>query len=300
MQASIRRRPWLAGLLTFLVPGLGQLYNGRLMRAVALHIGSWLVSAAAFLVMLQWDAAPWNIAVGLLLPVAWFAGIVVGAIRDARRNRQTPAFGRWYVHLAIVFLGILLVAPVVIGAMRTSLCHTFQVPTGGMADTIMVGDFILVDKAAFGFHSPWTIAAPSQPPRRDQIVIFRRPSGSPHFGVQRIVGLRGKRFRFETSGCSSTVGPLSNPSPSTWIPRPFGSRTPGGPQEQSNATTSAPNAFLPANTSPSATIGTTPLTAGFRARFRPWTSSESRVESTGLVTARPRESGGKRIGKSIS
>ena len=47
LSMSVRRRPWFAALLSFVVPGTGQLYGGRLKRGLLLF-GLHALAVAAF------------------------------------------------------------------------------------------------------------------------------------------------------------------------------------------------------------------------------------------------------------
>jgi len=83
-------RPWLAGLLQIVTPGLGNLYSGRPLRGLILHVAVQCIVVILALVLL-W--LPWP--VNFLIPVA--AAIVVAAfvifdgvrcVRTARQNFQ--------------------------------------------------------------------------------------------------------------------------------------------------------------------------------------------------------------------
>lgn len=66
----------VAGVLSALVPGLGQLYNGQFWKGVAVHISMW-ISALLCFVLIGF----------LLLPIVWLAGCW-----DAMTNaREGPA-----------------------------------------------------------------------------------------------------------------------------------------------------------------------------------------------------------------
>jgi signal peptidase I len=69
--------------------------------------------------------------------------------------------------------------PVIIAVLliRSFLVEAFMVPTGSMEDTIAIGDFMLVNKFAYGVKLPFTdrtLIHIAQPKRGD-IVVFRFP-----------------------------------------------------------------------------------------------------------------------------
>jgi signal peptidase I len=70
-------------------------------------------------------------------------------------------------------------APVVIAVLliRSFLVEAFMVPTGSMLDTIYIGDFMLVNKFAYGVKAPFTekTILRVRDPKPGDIVIFRFP-----------------------------------------------------------------------------------------------------------------------------
>jgi signal peptidase I len=76
---------------------------------------------------------------------------------------------------------------------RTFLVEAFKIPTGSMEGTLLVGDFLLVNKAVYGAEIPLThrrLPAFSEPRRGDVIVFL--PPHDPHKNyVKRVVGIPG-------------------------------------------------------------------------------------------------------------
>lgn len=64
---------------------------------------------------------------------------------------------------------------------RAFIIEAFTVPTGSMEDTILPGDFLLVNKFVYGFKIPFTIndLIPGRRPKRGEVVIFRYPVDPP-------------------------------------------------------------------------------------------------------------------------
>lgn len=85
----------------------------------------------------------------------------------------------------LLFLALMLV-------FRSAVADWMYVPTGSMNPTIVEGDRILVDKAAFGLRLPFTEIRLTRgdDPRRGDIVIFPSPKDGMTL-VKRVVGLPG-------------------------------------------------------------------------------------------------------------
>jgi signal peptidase I len=75
---------------------------------------------------------------------------------------------------------------------RSAVADWMYVPSGSMNPTIVEGDRILVDKAAFGLRIPFTTTRLTQgvDPQRGDIVIFASPEDGETL-VKRVVGIPG-------------------------------------------------------------------------------------------------------------
>src|SRR6201988_4557867 len=80
---------------------------------------------------------------------------------------------------------------------RTFLLEPFNIPSGSMEPTLLVGDFLFVSKFSYGFsHFSLPFAPPLFSgriplimPHRGDVAVFKLPrNGSPH-SIKRIIGL---------------------------------------------------------------------------------------------------------------
>ncbi len=76
---------------------------------------------------------------------------------------------------------------------RTFLVEAFRIPTGSMEKTLLVGDFLLVNKAVYGAQLPGTQKRlPSfAEPHRGDVVVFAPPHDPGKNYVKRLVGVPG-------------------------------------------------------------------------------------------------------------
>lgn len=87
---------------------------------------------------------------------------------------------------------------VVVFAFRSVFFEPFKIPSGSMIPTLMIGDFILVNKMSYGFKVPFSdmfadpiyISEPKQPKRGD-VIVFKYPDDVSLNFIKRVIGLPG-------------------------------------------------------------------------------------------------------------
>ena len=77
--------------------------------------------------------------------------------------------------------------------LRSFLVQAFRIPTGSMEDTLLVGDFLFVNKLVYGAEIPFTdIHLPSiRSPRRGDVIVFEYPKDPSRDFIKRVVGIPG-------------------------------------------------------------------------------------------------------------
>ena len=93
-------------------------------------------------------------------------------------------------------------ALVIAGTFRTIFFQPFWIPSGSMKDTLLIGDFVFVNKMAYGYSKyscPFSICPISgrilrSEPARGDVVVFRHPVNGSDF-VKRLIGLPGDKVQ---------------------------------------------------------------------------------------------------------
>ncbi|HBP79079.1 MAG TPA: signal peptidase I, partial [Halomonas sp.] len=87
----------------------------------------------------------------------------------------------------------------VVLVVRSFVVEPFQIPSGSMKPTLEIGDFILVNKFAYGLRLPvvHNRFLEVDDPERGDVMVFRFPEEPSVNFIKRVVGLPGDRIRYE-------------------------------------------------------------------------------------------------------
>jgi signal peptidase I len=90
----------------------------------------------------------------------------------------------------------------------TFIVQAFQIPSGSMENTLLIGDFLLVDKLHFaGAAGPGRLL-PYGTIKRGDIVVFYFPVDASQFLVKRVIGLPGDHIRLRDKAVYVNGEPL--------------------------------------------------------------------------------------------
>jgi signal peptidase I len=96
---------------------------------------------------------------------------------------------------------------------RSLVVQAFTIPSGSMMDTLLVGDYILVNKFLYGPELPLTeLHLPSlRDPKRGDIIVFKYPQDEKRDFIKRIVATPGERVQIRGHQVLVNGKPLVEP-----------------------------------------------------------------------------------------
>lgn len=183
------RKKWVAVLLTWLCPGLGSIYLGRMLRGLSINL--------LFLVALELFVLLWSLQKFFpLLPFAvfvtgWLVFSTLLALEHVREIDAQPtyplrAYNHWTIYIVVFLLSFMVPIALTVGFTETYLWRIDPVRSAAMYPGLQPGDSVLVDLTALK----------KQPAERGDVVAVQLPEQSdPDF--LRVVATQGDLVRME-------------------------------------------------------------------------------------------------------
>jgi signal peptidase I len=175
------RKWWIAGIMSFLLPGLGQLYNGQPIKGCFFFTIPF-ISLSGLLLCLNLKSFIW---IGLsvyLLIYAFRIVAIIDAIIWAIKQRVNFVLKKYnkiliYLLLFVCIEGIAVFTSINI---RAKYIEAYKVPFGSMEPTLQIGDHILVDKRVSLLN-----------PNYGDLIVFQSPDDPETDYVKRVIALGG-------------------------------------------------------------------------------------------------------------
>jgi signal peptidase I len=125
-------------------------------------------------------------------------------------------------------------ALVIAGIFRTLFFQPFWIPSGSMKDTLLIGDFLFVNKMAYGYsrHScpfsmcPFSGRIFGSEPERGDVIVFRHPVNGTDF-IKRLVGLPGDTVQMRDGVLQINGAPVGLAAVDPFVEQ----KAPQGPQQ---------------------------------------------------------------------
>lgn len=182
-----KRNPWIAGLFSFLLAGLGQIYNGQPAKGIIYFVFAQLVSFPPLVYMSAKGIISLKIIFSVLLASLIVESIIViDAIIIARRLKayKLKWFNRWYVYLAIIFI---IGVPFLFIPTATLFPQSYKVPSESMEPQLLVGDYFFASGKVDNIQ-------------RGEVVVFYLDDNNGKMYVKRVIGLPGDHIIVTKSG----------------------------------------------------------------------------------------------------
>lgn len=179
---SHERKGWVAGLLSFALPGLGQMYNGQPGKGAAFYVLTELAPALGGLAVMH---IPSLLGFWLFMFFGMYAYIIWDAVVTARRigKEFTPRrYNKPGMYLVVFMVCGMLVGNLFSIFAKAYVVQAYKIPSASNAPTILMGDRLLAEKG-FGMEIR---------PARGEVVVFESPKKPEVDYIKRVIGLPGE------------------------------------------------------------------------------------------------------------
>jgi signal peptidase I len=147
-----------------------------------------------------------NFALFLLILLVVTGGVWALELALLRNRRAHDAKQPWWVEYSISFFPVILI----VFLLRSFLVEPFKIPSSSMVPTLLVGDFILVNKYTYGIRLPVVnrkIVELGRPDRGD-VMVFRFPEDPSLDYIKRVIGVPGDRVEYRNKRLSINGKPV--------------------------------------------------------------------------------------------
>jgi signal peptidase I len=128
----------------------------------------------------------------ILLSVTGLVWLLEISFLQKRRGREAKQ--PWWVEYSVSFFPVILI----VFLLRSFLVEPFKIPSSSMVPTLLVGDFILVNKFTYGIRLPVINrkVVELNSPSRGDVMVFRYPEDPSLDYIKRVVALPGDRVEY--------------------------------------------------------------------------------------------------------
>ena len=162
-----KRNPFVALLFSIIAPGLGQIYNGQVKKGVILYIvGEFLV-----LILFIAELYFYGLIIILLTFSCYFIYIILDSFITAVKIKRIKLtkYNKWQVYLIFFMICVAITA---IEDIFFLTGKTYSIPSTAMQDTLLVGDYLMANNAAYGLRNSFDnkVWFPIGQPRRGEVI----------------------------------------------------------------------------------------------------------------------------------
>ncbi len=178
MTSTQKRNPLIASLLSLGTPGLGQIYNGQIIKGIIFYCIFLLWVAIVSITRLHhsFQGTLIFVLVALCIQLIFIGDALFVAIKTKRIILRF--FNKWYFYLLIIILNMIINSFIQADALGVK---AFKVSSSSMSPTLLVGDNIIVDIKYFKFKKP----------QRGDVILFKYSKNPTRHFIKRVIGVEG-------------------------------------------------------------------------------------------------------------
>jgi signal peptidase I len=183
-----KRHIWIAVMLSLILPGLGQIYCGKLARGLLLSILNTVPVSLIFVAFLFENMLMLIlVAVGLTVfdIIIQLVAIIdsIYLVKSIGPDYKLKDYNRWYVYLLLILMGGGCSSTGVASYVKNNICEAFVITTASNYPTMFLDDRILANKIVYLKADP----------QRGDMVFYLDPENRRETCIKRVVAVGGDR-----------------------------------------------------------------------------------------------------------
>ncbi len=181
MENLKKRSPIVAFLLSFISPGLGQIYNGQFKKGIIYLVGMLLAYIIFSVLLFKF----YGMISYLIIMLGFFLFILLDALFGAIKLKTIAlmSYNKWYIYLIIFLLSSVVIRPLLGWTIKNNIARAWKIPSSSMEPTLLVGDHLVADMRIYK----------SGKPKRGDIIIFEFPKDSSKDFIMRAIAIEEEK-----------------------------------------------------------------------------------------------------------
>lgn len=184
MESIKKRNPFLAGILSILTSGLGQVYNGQLKKGIIFFICNMIIISLTFIgILSSFIGLIFFFLIGIILFVWILIDAIINAIK--LKNYKIKPYNRWYIYLLII------ITVIIINNLYKPLIpvNPCLMKGNSMFPTIEEDERIVATKFYYQKHKLL----------RGDIIVFSPPDDPNKLYIKRVIAFGGESLEIQGS-----------------------------------------------------------------------------------------------------
>jgi len=195
----MKRKPIIAALLSSVTPGLGQVYNGQMIKGIIFFLATFLLIILLSFTGLQFHF--YGLMTIIMITLLFWLFIVLEAWFAAAKIKEIrlKSYNKWYIYLLIVLLtfGIDFISTDFLVKDILGI-RGYRIQSGSMQPTLRQGDYVMVNIKHHG----------SKKLQRRDLVVYKFPEDPTKEFLGRVIGLEGEKLEIRNKWVYVNNSPL--------------------------------------------------------------------------------------------
>ncbi|MGV8121671.1 MAG: signal peptidase I [Candidatus Xenobiia bacterium LiM19] len=187
-----RNRKWIAAAMALMMPGMGQMYNGELVKGLSVFViflVLWIIGMRLS-AMLPDRLLIAGITMTVLVVLLTYIIAAIDAFRQASRGTGAGAgksYAHWYFYVAVWLLCSILITGEILHYTCNNVISVYKIAGKSMEPQVLKGDRVIVDKTAYSRISP----------QKGDIIVFVYPDDRSRVYIKRVEALPGETITLD-------------------------------------------------------------------------------------------------------